>query len=71
MSRYTFKMPDLGEGTVAAEIVAVHIKPGDVVKEEQVILDVMTEKATVEVSAPVSGRMTSASIAPSSPAAPS
>lgn len=59
MSRYTFKMPDLGEGTVAAEIVAVHIKPGDVVREEQVILDVMTEKATVEVPAPVSGRVIS------------
>lgn len=59
MSRYTFKMPDLGEGTVAAEIVAVHIKPGDIVKEEQIILDVMTEKATVEVPAPVSGRVVS------------
>ena len=52
MSRYTFKMPDLGEGTVAAEIVAVHVKPGDVVKEEQIIFDVMTEKATVEVPSP-------------------
>ena len=50
MSRYIFKMPDLGEGTVAAEIVACHVKPGDVVKEEQVILDVMTEKATVVVA---------------------
>lgn len=59
MSRYIFKMPDLGEGTVAAEIVACHVKPGDVVKEEQVILDVMTEKATVEVSAPVNGRIVS------------
>ena len=59
MSRYIFKMPDLGEGTVAAEIVACHVKPGDVVKEEQIILDVMTEKATVEVPAPVSGRVVS------------
>lgn len=59
MSQYIFKMPDLGEGTVAAEIVACHIKPGDVVKEEQVILDVMTEKATVEVSSPVAGRVVS------------
>jgi 2-oxoisovalerate dehydrogenase E2 component (dihydrolipoyl transacylase) len=64
MSRYTFKMPDLGEGTVAAELVAVHIKPGDVVKEEQIILDVMTEKATVEVPAPVSGRVISIAGAP-------
>ncbi len=59
MSRYIFKMPDLGEGTVAAEIVACHVKPGDVVKEEQIILDVMTEKATVEVPAPVGGRVVS------------
>jgi len=59
MSRYVFKMPDLGEGTVAAEIVACHVKPGDEVKEEQVLLDVMTEKATVEVPSPVSGRVVS------------
>ena len=59
MSRYVFKMPDLGEGTVAAEIVACHIKPGDVVTEEQIILDLMTEKATVEVPSPVSGRVVS------------
>jgi 2-oxoisovalerate dehydrogenase E2 component (dihydrolipoyl transacylase) len=59
MSRYIFKMPDLGEGTVAAEIVAVHVKPGDLVKEEQIIFDVMTEKATVEVPSPVSGRVVS------------
>lgn len=57
MSRYTFKMPDLGEGTVEAEIVAVHVKSGDIVKEEQIIFDVMTEKATVEVPSPVSGRV--------------
>jgi 2-oxoisovalerate dehydrogenase E2 component (dihydrolipoyl transacylase) len=59
MSRYTFKMPDLGEGTVEAEVVAVHVRPGDVVKEEQIIFDVMTEKATVEVPSPVSGRVVS------------
>jgi 2-oxoisovalerate dehydrogenase E2 component (dihydrolipoyl transacylase) len=52
-------MPDLGEGTVAAEVVAVHVAPGDVVTEEQIILDVMTEKATVEVPSPVSGRVVS------------
>jgi len=59
MSRYVFKMPDLGEGTVEAEIVAVHVKPGDVVKEEQIIFDLTTEKATVEVPSPVSGRVVS------------
>lgn len=59
MSRYVFRMPDLGEGTVEAEIVACLVKPGDDVQEEQIILEVMTEKATVEVPSPVSGRIVS------------
>ena len=59
MSQYTFKMPDLGEGTVDAEIVAWHTKPGDVVTEDQLIVEVMTDKAAVEVPAPVSGRVVS------------
>ena len=59
MSQYTFKMPDLGEGTVDAEIVAWHTKPGDVVTEDQLIVEVMTDKAAVEVPAPVSGRVLS------------
>jgi 2-oxoisovalerate dehydrogenase E2 component (dihydrolipoyl transacylase) len=59
MSRYVFKMPDLGEGTVSAEVVAWHIKQGDFVKEDQVMCEVMTEKAAVEVPAPVSGRIVS------------
>lgn len=64
MSRYVFKLPDLGEGTVEAEIVAWHVKPGDVVAEEDVIVEVMTEKASVEVPAPVSGRVVSTSGTP-------
>ena len=64
MSRFVFKLPDLGEGTVEAEIVAWHVKPGDVVAEEDVIVEVMTEKASVEVPAPVSGRGLSTSGAP-------
>lgn len=59
MSRYVFKMPDLGEGTVEAEIVACLVKPGDEVQEEQLILEVMTEKAAVEIPSPVSGRIVS------------
>ena len=59
MSRYVFKLPDLGEGTVEAEIVGWRVKPGDEVKEEDVICEVMTEKAAVEVPAPVSGRVLS------------
>jgi 2-oxoisovalerate dehydrogenase E2 component (dihydrolipoyl transacylase) len=64
MSQYTFKMPDLGEGTVDAEIVAWHTKPGDVVTEDQLIVEVMTDKAAVEVPAPVSGRVVSVTGAP-------
>jgi 2-oxoisovalerate dehydrogenase E2 component (dihydrolipoyl transacylase) len=57
MSEYIFKLPDLGEGTVEAEIVEWHVKPGDEVKEGDVIVDVMTDKANVEVPAPVDGRV--------------
>jgi len=64
VSRYVFKLPDLGEGTVEAEIVAWHVKAGDVVAEEDVIVEVMTEKASVEVPAPVSGRVVSVTGAP-------
>ncbi len=59
MSRYVFKMPDLGEGTVSAEVVAWHIKPGDFVQEDQLMCEVMTDKAAVEVPSPVSGRVVS------------
>jgi 2-oxoisovalerate dehydrogenase E2 component (dihydrolipoyl transacylase) len=59
MSRYVFKMPDLGEGTVSAEVVAWHVKPGDLVQEDQVMCEVMTEKAAVEMPAPVTGRVVS------------
>jgi 2-oxoisovalerate dehydrogenase E2 component (dihydrolipoyl transacylase) len=64
MSQYVFKMPDLGEGTVDAEIVAWHAKPGDAVTEDQLIVEVMTDKAAVEVPAPVSGRVVSITGAP-------
>jgi 2-oxoisovalerate dehydrogenase E2 component (dihydrolipoyl transacylase) len=64
MNQYVFKMPDLGEGTVEAEIVAWHTKPGDAVTEDQLIVEVMTDKAAVEVPAPVSGRVLSITGAP-------
>jgi 2-oxoisovalerate dehydrogenase E2 component (dihydrolipoyl transacylase) len=64
MSRYVFKLPDLGEGTVEAEIVGWHVKPGDVVGEDDVLVEVMTEKAAVEVPSPVSGRVVSTTGAP-------
>jgi 2-oxoisovalerate dehydrogenase E2 component (dihydrolipoyl transacylase) len=64
MSQFVFKMPDLGEGTVEAEIVAWHTAPGAVVAEDQIIVEVMTDKAAVEVPSPVSGRVVSITGAP-------
>ncbi len=55
MARFTFKMPDIGEGIAEAEIVAWHVKVGDRVEEDQEIVDMMTDKATVPMESPVSG----------------
>jgi 2-oxoisovalerate dehydrogenase E2 component (dihydrolipoyl transacylase) len=64
MSQFVFKMPDLGEGTVEAEIIAWHTAPGATVAEDQLIVEVMTDKAAVEVPAPVSGKVVSITGAP-------
>ena len=55
MSRFIFKLPDIGEGIAEAEIVAWHIKLGDRVEEDQQLADMMTDKATVEMESPVAG----------------
>ncbi len=55
MARYEFKLPDLGEGVAEGEIVTWLIAPGDVVREDQPMVEVMTDKATVTISAPKSG----------------
>ena len=55
MGTHTIKMPDIGEGIAEVELVAWHVKPGDVVKEDQVLADVMTDKANVEIPSPVNG----------------
>jgi 2-oxoisovalerate dehydrogenase E2 component (dihydrolipoyl transacylase) len=57
MGLYVFKLPDVGEGTTEAEIVAWHVKVGDTVKEDQNLVDMMTDKATVEMTSPVAGRI--------------
>ncbi|HXL99173.1 MAG TPA: dihydrolipoamide acetyltransferase family protein [Rhizomicrobium sp.] len=57
MGRYVFKLPDVGEGTAEAEIVAWHVKLGDHIAEDQNLVDVMTDKATVEMTSPVSGKV--------------
>ena len=54
-ARFVMKMPDVGEGVVEAEIVAWYAQRGDTVAEDQHIVDVMTNKATVEITSPVSG----------------
>ncbi|CAO3436515.1 dihydrolipoamide acetyltransferase family protein [Azospirillum doebereinerae] len=59
MGRYVFKLPDVGEGTAEAEIVAWHVAVGDQVMEDQTLVDVMTDKATVEIPSPVAGRVLS------------
>jgi len=64
VSNYVFKLPDLGEGTVEAEIVNWRVKPGDTVAEDDVLVEVMTEKAAVEVPAPVGGRVISTTGSP-------
>ncbi len=55
MSEFTFKLPDLGEGTVEAEIAEWMVKVGDQVQEEDTICAMLTDKAAVELTAPVSG----------------
>ena len=59
MSEYIFKLPDLGEGLVEAEIAEWMVKVGDIVEEEDPIGAMLTDKAAVELSAPVSGRVVS------------
>ncbi len=58
MGRYVFKLPDVGEGTAEAELVAWHVAVGDTVAEDQILADVMTDKATVELTSPVAGTVT-------------
>ena len=59
MSDYRFDLPDVGEGLSEGEIVHWHVGAGDAVKADQVIVDVQTDKAVVEIPAPVSGTVKS------------
>jgi 2-oxoisovalerate dehydrogenase E2 component (dihydrolipoyl transacylase) len=58
MSEYIFNLPDLGEGLVEAEIAEWMVKVGDLVQEEDPIGAMLTDKAAVELAAPVTGRVT-------------
>src|ERR1700721_507819 len=55
MARWGFKLPDIGEGVPEGEIVAWLVQPGDVVEEDQPTIEVMTDKATVTITAPKAG----------------
>ncbi len=55
MAKFTFNMPDVGEGVAEAEIVEWQVKVGDAVEEDQHLVDVMTDKATIDIESPVTG----------------
>ena len=55
MARWEFKLPDIGEGVTEGEVVGWLVKPGDVVKEDQPMVEIMTDKATVTITAPKAG----------------
>lgn len=57
MALFEFKLPDIGEGVVEGEIVKWLVKPGDVIKEDQPLLEVMTDKATVTIPSPKAGQV--------------
>ena len=61
MSKHVFKLPDIGEGVVEGEVVQWHVAAGDVVSEDDPIVDVMTDKATVTIPSPVTGVVNSLS----------
>src|SRR6185503_1460005 len=54
---YEFKLPDIGEGVVEGEVVRWLVNEGDLVREDQPLVEIMTDKATVEIPAPRAGRV--------------
>ena len=59
-----FALPEIGEGVYEAEVIAWHVQPGEAVKRGQTLLEVMTDKATMEVPAPFAGTVTGLRSAP-------
>lgn len=57
MGRYVFKLPDVGEGIAESEIAEWRVKVGDIVTEDQPLADMLTDKASVEISSPVAGKI--------------
>src|ERR1700690_2692768 len=54
---YEFRLPDIGEGLVEGEVVRWLVKEGDILQEDQPMVEIMTDKATVEISSPRGGRV--------------
>ena len=59
MVKHVFKLPDVGEGVVEGEIVKWNVKPGDTVKEDEPLVEIMTDKATVSIPSTVNGKVVS------------
>ena len=57
MSVHVVKVPDIGEGIAEVEVAEWYVQPGDTIKADQTVADLMTDKATVEVPSPISGRV--------------
>ena len=57
MAKFIFNMPDVGEGVAEAEVVEWHVNVGDAVEEDQHLVDVMTDKATIDIESPVTGKV--------------
>jgi 2-oxoisovalerate dehydrogenase E2 component (dihydrolipoyl transacylase) len=57
MTLHSIRMPDLGEGIAEVELVEWRVEPGDLVAEDQILCDVMTDKASVEIPSSVAGRV--------------
>src|SRR5258708_3438465 len=59
-----FRVPELGEGVYEAEVIAWQVKVGEVVKRGQTLVEVMTDKATMEIPSPFAGTITSLNVEP-------
>src|SRR2546421_8245734 len=57
MSIYAFKLPDIGEGIAESEIAAWRVAVGESIKEDQPLVDMLTDKAAVEIPSPVAGKV--------------
>lgn len=57
MALYTFKLPDVGEGIAESEIATWRVKVGEVIAEDQPLVDMLTDKAAIEIPSPVAGKV--------------